>query len=107
RALAARELGGEGVRLLRDADLLEQLEGPPAPLLAGDSRVEERQLDVARDRRLGEQVVGLEDEAELLVPDPGQGGPGEALNGNAVEVVGAGGRRVQAADDRHQRRLAR
>ena len=106
-ALAAGELGGQRVRLLLDPDLVEQLQGALAALLAPDPRVEQRQLHVAGDRGPGQQVVGLEDEAELLVPDPGQGAAGEALNGNAVELVGSGGRRVEAADDRHQRRLAR
>ena len=46
-ALAAGELGGQGVRLLGNPDLLEQLERPLATLLAPDPRVEQRQLDVA------------------------------------------------------------
>ncbi len=77
-----------------------------APLLARDAGVEHRQLDVADDGRLREQVVLLEDEADLLVADRRELAPGEPFHALAVEGVGSARRLVQAAQDRHERGLA-
>ena len=105
--LAAGERGRQDLRLLGDADLLEQLERALAPLLARHAGVEHRQLDVAHDGGLRQQVVLLEDEADLLVADLRELGPREPVDALAVERVGAGRRLVEAAQDRHERRLAR
>ena len=68
-ALPARKRRRKDLRLLGDADALEQLVRPLPPLLAGDAGVEHRQLHVADDGRLGQKVVLLEDEADLVVAD--------------------------------------
>ena len=75
-------------------------------LLARDAGVEHRQLDVAHDRRLGQQVVLLEDEADLLVADRRQLGARQLVHLPPVEGVAARRRQVEAAEDRHQRALA-
>ncbi len=105
-ALAAGERAGQHVGLLGDAHPLQQLEGAPAALAARHAGVEHGQLDVAHDRRLGQQVVLLEDEAHLLVADRRQLGAAQALDLLAVEREAAAGGPVEAAEDRHQRALA-
>ncbi len=105
--LAARERSRQHVGLLGNAHLLEQLQGARAALAPRHAGVEHRQLDVAHDGGLGQQVVLLEDEADLLVANRRQLGAGQPLDLRAVEREGAGGRAVEAAEDRHQRALAR
>ena len=85
---------------------VERREGLLLPLGAGDAGVEERQLDVAQERGLGQQVEGLEDEADLLVADRGELEAGELRDVLAVQAVGALGRRVEAAEDVHEGGLA-
>ena len=76
-------------------------------LRAREPGVEQRQLDVALERGLGEQVEGLEHEADLLVADPGELEARQRRDVVALEQVAPVARRVQAAEDVHQRRLAR
>ena len=71
-ALAARQLGRPVLRALGEADLAQRLERALLALAAADPGVEQRQLDVAQQRGLRQQVEGLEDEADLLVADGGQ-----------------------------------
>ena len=79
-----------------------------APLGAAHARVEQGQLHVAQQRGLGQQVEGLEHEADLPVPHARRAGsptsptrPGRRAR--SCPSVG----RVQAAQDVHQGRLAR
>ena len=106
-SLPAGELGGEDVRLLRDTDLLEEVQGSLPTLLARDARVEHRELDVAQHRRLREEVVLLEDEPDLLVADEREVASRESLDPLPLQRVSPRGRRVQAPQDRHQRGLSR
>src|SRR5512143_947015 len=106
-SLAPGEHRRQDVGLLRDADALQQLQRALAPLLARNARVKERQLDVPRDRRLRQQVVVLEDEADLLVADLRQGGAREALDRLSIEEVAPAGRRIETAQDGHQRGFPR
>ena len=69
--------------------------------------VAQRQLDVAPGRHRGQQVELLEDEPDLLVADLGQLGLAHLRDVGAVQLVVPAGRVVQAAEDVHQRRLAR
>src|ERR1017187_1343531 len=103
--LAARELCGKDVGLLGDPDLLEHLHRAPAALLARDAGVKQWELDVAEDGRLRQEVVALEYEADLLVADACERATRQTLDGLPVESVAAGGAGVEAAQDRHERRL--
>src|SRR6476659_8779327 len=106
-ALPAGERSRQLLPLFGDADALEELRGAPAPLLAGNAGVEHRQLDVAQHRSARQEVVLLEDETDLLVPDACELGSRETVDPLAIELVRPRGRRVQAAQDGHQRGLAR
>jgi len=95
------------LRAVAEGDLVEGREGLLLPLRAGDAGIEEGQLDVAEERGLGEQVEGLEDEADLLVPDRGELEAGELRDVLPFQAVGAVGRCVEAAEDVHEGGLAR
>jgi hypothetical protein len=69
--------------------------------------VEQRQLDVLLRRGARQQVEALEDEAEVAAAQQGALVAVERLHRHAAEQVGAGGGRVQAAEDVHRGRLAR
>jgi hypothetical protein len=68
--------------------------------------VDERQLDVVQRGGAGQQVEGLEDEADFLVADAGELVVVELGDVVAVEPVLALGGRVEAADQVHQGGLA-
>ena len=68
--------------------------------------VDQRQLDVLERRGAGEQVEGLEHEADLPVADLGALVAVEPRDVDAVEEVAARRRPVEAADDVHERALA-
>ena len=72
----------------------------------GGSVVDERQLDVVQGSGAGEQVEGLEDEADFLVADAGELVVVQFADQLAVEPVLALGRRVEAADEVHERGFA-
>src|SRR6266508_1738920 len=105
--LPAREHRRQDVGLLRDADALQELHCSLAPLPARDARVEQRQLDVARNRGLRKQVVVLEHEADLLIADSCERRARQPLDRLAVQEVAPLGRRVETPQDRHQGGLAR
>src|SRR5690606_3720170 len=65
----------------------------------------EGQLDVPERVGAGEQVEALEDEADLVVADLGEVIVVELGHIRPVELVGAGGRRVEAPQKVHQRGL--
>jgi hypothetical protein len=104
--LAARELLGQEVDALRQAEALEQ---QPRPIVRGGAAEAgdvERDLDILASRERGHQVEVLEDEAELSRPQLGQLGLRErgelqALDGDRA-VAGV----QQAAEHRQQRGLA-
>ncbi len=73
----------------------------------GIARVDERQLDVVQRRRARQQVEGLEHEADLAVADRGELVVVHLRDDLAAQHVAALARRVEAADQVHQRRLAR
>ena len=68
--------------------------------------VGERQLDILVDGEVADQVEGLEDEADLAVPNAGALGGRELGHRLVVEPVLATGRRVEQAQEREQRGLA-
>ena len=69
--------------------------------------VEQRQLDVFLHGQLGDKVVLLKDEAQGLVADFRLLVVGQLGNVLAVQVILAGRRNVQTADDIHERAFAR
>jgi hypothetical protein len=71
------------------------------------ARIHQWQLDVAPGGHGGEQVELLEHEADLAVPDSGQCALAEIAHVLPAEPIAARGRDVEAAEDVHQRRLAR
>ena len=105
--LAARELRREMAGAIGEADLAEPGEHAAATLSRRHSGVHERQLDVAIGTRARQQVVGLEHEADALAANVRATRLVERRHLLAHELVGAGRRTVEAAEDGEQRRLAR
>ena len=105
--LAARHLVGVVVEPIAQPDPLQRLAGPLVPLGGGDPGVEQRQLDVLQRRGARQQVEVLEDEADRLVAEVRQLVVGEAGDVLPLQQVAAGGGAVEAAEQVHQRRLAR
>ncbi|MOA58393.1 hypothetical protein D3C78_1827900 [compost metagenome] len=69
-------------------------------------RIDGGHFDIALGREIGQQVVALEDEAEVFAPQLGEF-VGRELSGFAPgDAVAAARGRVQAAEYVHQRRLA-
>ena len=104
--LAARELVGPVLHPVAQPHPAERLRGLPAPLLRAQAGVDQRQLHVVQRGGAGQQVERLEDEADLLVPDPGERVVAQLRHPVAVEPVLAARRAVEAADQVHQRGLA-
>ncbi len=106
-ALAARELRRPVVQPVAELDGLEELPAASLALLARDAPVEEGEVDVLEHGELRDEVEGLEDEAEVPVPDPGEAVVGEARDVLAREAVRPLGGVVEAAQDVEERRLPR
>src|SRR5690242_19039840 len=104
--LAARELAGVMVLTLGQPHVGQPLARPPAPLAHGHAAVEQGQLDVLQRARARQQVELLEDEADLGIADPGQLVTAEARHVVAAQPVAAARRRVETAEQVHERRLA-
>ena len=104
--LAARELAREVPAAVAETGAGEHLERAPAALVARHAAVQQRQLDVAQHARPREQVEALEDEADEPVAQHRQARRGEVRDLLVGEQVRALARRVEAAEDVHQRRLA-
>ena len=105
--LAARQLGGLVVHAVGEVHALEHGLRPLAPLLGGDPAEEQGQLDVLERGRVGQQVEALEHEADVPVADLGEAvavEPGRRSRRRARRSPG--GRRVEAAEEVHERRLA-
>src|SRR2546423_12138854 len=91
---------------LVEADALQSFERALASLVAPEACVEQRELDVLPDRRARQKIEGLENESDFLIADARQRAGREQRDVFAVEPILAGRRRVEAAEDVHQRRLA-
>src|SRR5699024_6191545 len=81
--------------------------GDFGPLFRPDSLVDQGQLHVLQGVQGGDQVVALEDEADLHVADVGELVVVHAAGQLAVEVIAAPGGEIQAAQHVHQGGLAR
>ena len=84
------------------ADPVQGLPDPRLPLGAFDALVDQRQLHVFLGGELGDQIEILKDEPDLAVTDPGKIVFRIAVDGDPVQTVDPGVRRIQAADDVHQ-----
>src|SRR5439155_19253786 len=73
-----------------------------SPRLPVETGVGERQLDVGQRARARDQVVALEDEADLAVAKVREVVLVEVANVDAVDQVATAGGYVQAAEDVHQ-----
>ena len=78
----------------------------PLPLGARDAAVHQRLADVVEHGQARQQVEALEHEADLEVADARELDVVHVRRVAPVEHVAAGRRRVEAADEVHQRRLA-
>jgi hypothetical protein len=105
-ALAAGKLRGEVPGPLVQIDAAQRLEGPLPALLAAGAGVHQRQLDVAQDGSARQEVVGLEDESDPLIADARQLAARKARHRRPRQLVLAGRRGVETAEDVHQGRLA-
>jgi hypothetical protein len=86
-ALSAGELVGLVVHAGFEVDVAQGLFGALDALGGGGAVVDERQLDVVQSGGAGQQVEGLEDEADFLVADAGQFVVVERADELAVEPV--------------------
>ncbi len=105
--LAAGELAGAVVDALAEAEAGEQLLGAGVALLARHAGIHRRHFDVVARGGAAEQVVALEHEAEGLAPQARERVAVERGDVLAHEAVGAAGGAVEAAEEVHQRGLAR
>ncbi len=107
--LAAGKLTGRVFRAIAEAEAVQRL------LRAGETRlapglslfrIEQRQGHVFQRARARQQVEALEDKSEPLAADASELGLRQARDIDAVEQIAAGRWTVEAAEDRHQSRLA-
>ena len=105
--LAARQLARLVLHAVAEADELERRLHALAALAAAELREQQRQLDVALGREHRQQVVHLEDEADVSARHL----PSAPLDSrsicDAVDFDAARRRPIEAADEVQQRRLAR
>ena len=95
--LAAGHLRGDVSGPVGHIHPLQGLQGPVVPLAHAHPLVDQGELHVLPGVEGGDEVVALEDEADLLVADVGQLPVGELGDVGAVQVVVPVGGDVQAA----------
>src|SRR5262249_19529850 len=98
--LAARELGRIFAPLLGQTHELQELVHPPCGLGPGHPDIAEAVADVALDAQIGEQRIGLKDDAEVAL------GRRQGRNVAAALDDAAATLDVEAGDGPQQRRLA-
>ena len=106
-ALTAGELVGLVVHALFEIDLAHGEFGALEALFAGHAGIDQRQFHVVQRGGAGQQVEGLENEADFLVADARQLVVAHLADQVAVDVILALAGGVQAADQVHQGRLSR
>ena len=88
--LAAGELAGAVAGVVGEPHRLEERVHPPSPLRGGHAPLQEqRELHVLEDGEHRHQVEGLEDEADVVEPQPGERALGELRGVLAVHPDGA------------------
>src|SRR5262249_15280075 len=106
-ALAAAQLVRLVLHALAQAHPRQRAHRQLAPLARAHAAVDERQLDVLQRRGARQELERLEDEANLAVAQRRQRVLAQTAHVLAAQAVGAPARRVEAAEDVEQRRLAR
>src|SRR5690625_643405 len=104
---APRQRGGLVLGALPQPHLHQQLPGPPAPRLLGEGAVAHGRHHVLLGREFGQQVEGLEDEAEVPGSQPREACVRQAADVVPREAVVAFRGRVNAPDDAEEGGLAR
>ena len=105
--LAAGELGRRVVLAADKADLGQRFHREVMTLAGGDAAIDQRQFDILHRGGARQEIVALEDEADIEIAQHGAAVAVETASIDAHETVGSGRRCVEAADDVHRRRLAR
>ena len=103
--LPAAQLARSMPGAVAEADPVEHGQGAIPAVGARDPLIEERDLDVLRDRELGDQVERLEDESDPPAADAAERAVLEIRDLLAVEPVVAARRAIEAAEDVHERGL--
>ena len=101
--LTTGELGGQMLGAMAHADFFECFQHALFTLGGGHAAVGKRELDVLVNRKVADEIEGLENETDLAVADAGTLGEGEALDRATVEHVGAFGGRVEQTEDGKER----
>ena len=104
--LAAGELAGKVLPFVGKAHPLQGADRPLPALLGGDAGVQQRKLHILLHRQLWDQVVLLEDKAQHLVADLRLLVIVHGGHVGTAQMVSAGGRHIQTADDVHGRGFA-
>lgn len=104
----AGQLAWQMIEPVAEADAMEELAralhafGVSTGATAGDGGDQ----DILERRALGKQVVGLENKADLSVPEGGEFGLASACKRLTFERHGSGRGQVEGADDLEQRALS-
>ena len=105
--LAARHAGREVSRTVREPDPLEQLVGTPVCFPATDARQAKWRGDVLSRRQAGNQIEGLEDDADRPAPVLLELAPGQTGDLGRADTDRAHSRAQQRGQAGEQRGLAR
>ena len=105
--LASGHLGGPVAEAVGHAHPLQGGHDPLLPLEHADPLIDEGELHILIGGEGGDQVIALENEADLLVADVGQLPVGPVGDVGAVEDVVPVGGNIQTAQNVHQGGLAR
>lgn len=105
--LAARKLVRQLVRLIADIELFHNRDRPLARFPAVHTARDQWDGGIAGGVDRGDEIVLLEDKADILQPEADQIVVGQTVDRSAEHFDAALGRPQYAAHDRDQRRLAR
>ena len=89
------------------ADALERLDGQLVPVVDADALIDKRQLDVLLHGERLDEVILLENKADLFVADARELHIAQLAHVRSLEQILAVGRHVEAAEHVHHRRFAR
>ena len=103
---AAGELRGQMIGPIGQTDVIQQLARPGAALAGGDTGFGLRQLDVLGGAEHRQQEEALEDESDACEPKAAALRFGELRRVAPIEEQRSARRRIDAADQMQQRRLA-
>jgi hypothetical protein len=95
------------VRAVTEPDDCQLLQRRAVPIPRRPIAIDQGQLHVRDRAHPGQQVGQLEDEPDLLVPDAGKRIVVQLRHVLPFQQVLAAGRRIEASEDAHERRLAR